>query len=260
MYGRKIVDLAFSPKPANTALGATEKDHEDANLLLAAVLGTTKKPIPPPDVEMETGSDTSTAASSSEDQELAACLVALSRSSASLRQMPVSRGISTPTADSEPEEERPKKLTYKKASKKRAREVDTDSQEEQQQATKRSLVSDGVKKSATKKPALPMRKASKMRSAGPPNIKTKNKNDVVCGRGASIYKLPGNVQFRRIVATRKMEYISKDDSEKMPIAEEVIAYIRTLDPPGRFIRKHTNGFWFEVADKVRFCREAKLFG
>ena len=64
-------------------------------------------------------------------------------------------------------------------------------------------------------------------------------HDVLNGRGVNIASLEGNLRFRALV---KQRY---DDSyctgfttnEKRALAEEIISHIKSLDPPGRFLRR-----------------------
>jgi hypothetical protein len=77
-------------------------------------------------------------------------------------------------------------------------------------------------------------------------------NDVLCGRGGRINSHEGNVKFREIVNALKPLYLSQTTkkAEKAVIAAEVVARIRSLDPPGRFL-KETNkeGVWVEISDE-----------
>lgn len=81
-------------------------------------------------------------------------------------------------------------------------------------------------------------------------IRDPNCNDVLCGRGGLINGSPGNVQFRNIVSTRKKEYNAKTTKrhEKAHMAAEIVRGIRSMNPPGRFLREDANGLWFDVGD------------
>ena len=83
-------------------------------------------------------------------------------------------------------------------------------------------------------------------------IREPNSNDVLCGRGGLINGSPGNVQFRTIVSKRKKEYNAKTTKrhEKAHMAAEIVRQIRSMNPPGRFLREDTNGLWFDVGDAV----------
>ena len=81
-------------------------------------------------------------------------------------------------------------------------------------------------------------------------IRDPNQNDVLCGRGGLINGSKGNVQFRNIVATRKLEYNAKTTkrNEKAHLAAVIVRHIRNMDPPGRFLREDVNGLWFDIGD------------
>ena len=85
-------------------------------------------------------------------------------------------------------------------------------------------------------------------------IREPNQNDVLRGRGGLINGSPGNVQFRTIVSKRKKEYNAKTTkrNEKAHMAAEIVRQIRSMDPPGRFLREDANGLWFDVGDAVSF--------
>lgn len=64
-------------------------------------------------------------------------------------------------------------------------------------------------------------------------------HDVLSGRGVNISQHPGNERFRALVNTRQdASYCSGfTTSEKRALAEEIVAHIRNLDPPGRFLKR-----------------------
>ena len=74
--------------------------------------------------------------------------------------------------------------------------------------------------------------------AGRPCIVVRD-NDVLSGRGVNIAQHPGNERFRAMVSTRYDEsYCSTySTSEKRALAEEIIKHIKSLDPPGRFLKR-----------------------
>lgn len=108
-----------------------------------------------------------------------------------------------------------------------------------------SLFSTGKKTTAQPRPALQV----PPRGIGP--IRHPNQNDVLCGRGGRINAHEGNVQFREIVLQHKKEYLSKTTKklEKAHIAARIIQQIRTMDPPGRFLKEDADtNFWFDIGD------------
>mmetsp|Transcript_25332 Transcript_25332/g.37404 ORF Transcript_25332/g.37404 Transcript_25332/m.37404 type:complete len:534 (-) Transcript_25332:243-1844(-) len=113
-----------------------------------------------------------------------------------------------------------------------------------------SLVMDGFFSTGKKTTAQP-RPVLQIPPRGIGPITEPNKNDVLCGRGGRINAHDGNVQFREIVAAHKKEYLSKSTKklEKAHIAARLIQQIRTMDPPGRFLKEDTDtGLWFDIGD------------
>lgn len=84
-------------------------------------------------------------------------------------------------------------------------------------------------------------------------------HDVLCGRGVNIAQHPGNERFRSLVNTRQDDsYCTTfSTSEKRALAEEIVAHISNLDPPGRFLkrsgRSHTSrglaGPWEQLSHR-----------
>ena len=89
------------------------------------------------------------------------------------------------------------------------------------------------------------------RGIGP--VHEPNLNDVLSGRGRSTDA--GNVQFREIVAQYK-EFYCSEKSQKFEgariaaqvVAAQVVYRIRSLTPPGRFLKEDTDGLWFDIGD------------
>ena len=78
-----------------------------------------------------------------------------------------------------------------------------------------------------------------------------NVNDVLCGRGGRVNSHAGNIQFRVIIASLKKEYLAKTTKklEKAHIASKIINTIRSLEPPGRFLKEDDDtGLWFDIGD------------
>jgi len=79
-------------------------------------------------------------------------------------------------------------------------------------------------------------------------------NDVLFGRGGNINVHPGNEEFRRIVHRYKGFYsAARYKKEKRLIADEILAVIEKLNPPGRFLAKDSStGLWHTVGyEKAR---------
>jgi hypothetical protein len=77
-----------------------------------------------------------------------------------------------------------------------------------------------------------------------------NSNDVLVDRGGRVNAHPGNVQLRELVHVRKAEYLSTATKkmEKAHIAANLVYYIRSMNPPGRFLKEDPDGAWFDIGD------------
>ena len=87
----------------------------------------------------------------------------------------------------------------------------------------------------------------------PPNhggiVLEPNKNDVLSGRGGRINAHPGNVQFRDLVKQYRGIYLSPETKklDKVKVATKLVDIVRSMDPPGRFLKEDENG-WVEIGD------------
>lgn len=88
-------------------------------------------------------------------------------------------------------------------------------------------------------------------------------HDVLAGRGAFINGHAGNKRFRELAVERKAPFEAGSYSEKRTLASEIVHIIRSLDPPGRFLKQVTveaaeadgeslvediEGSWVELSD------------
>ena len=65
-----------------------------------------------------------------------------------------------------------------------------------------------------------------------------NHNDVLCGRGAGPNDHIGNVKFRKLVLSRKAEYLSTNTRlRKARIAKEIVSTVQNMEPRGRFLKR-----------------------
>lgn len=63
------------------------------------------------------------------------------------------------------------------------------------------------------------------------------------------HRHPGNKKFRELVDAHKRTYLtSRFKQEKRMIADGIMAAIRSLNPPGRFLAKDVDGQWQPVAE------------
>lgn len=69
-------------------------------------------------------------------------------------------------------------------------------------------------------------------------------HDVISGRGVNIAQHAGNERFRALVNSRHdANYChAYTTAEKRAVAEEIVAHIRALNPPGRFLRRSKRKF------------------
>lgn len=90
-----------------------------------------------------------------------------------------------------------------------------------------------------------------------------NENDVLCARGNGVRDHRGNVRYRFFVDTLKDECVAAAKQEKPLFAKIIVARIRGLVPPGRFLRKgdETVGqdgeLWYDIGDKNAIAKTSQ---
>ena len=62
-------------------------------------------------------------------------------------------------------------------------------------------------------------------------------NDVLLGRGGHSYKHYGNEMFRDLAQSVASRYINSSKIEKSRISKEMVNYVMSMNPPGRFLRR-----------------------
>lgn len=77
---------------------------------------------------------------------------------------------------------------------------------------------------------------SKSSVVGNGKIVEPNRHDVLKGRGYKIIFKKGNEYFRNLVNALRYEYVASPKQDKAHFAEKLHEHIRTLDPPGRFLK------------------------
>lgn len=88
-------------------------------------------------------------------------------------------------------------------------------------------------------------------------IKYLNDNDVLCGRGSGPNDHVGNIAFRSLVSTRRKEYLETTTrSQKARIAKEIVAVVKSLSPPGRFLEKATDTSW-DIVPEAKALEKVK---
>mmetsp|Transcript_33990 Transcript_33990/g.73711 ORF Transcript_33990/g.73711 Transcript_33990/m.73711 type:complete len:762 (+) Transcript_33990:115-2400(+) len=81
-------------------------------------------------------------------------------------------------------------------------------------------------------------------------IEQNHNNDVLCGRGVTTNRHPGNERFRALVGANKELYVSSSKRQKMAISRSIVEAVRARKPPGRFLEKDVdNGLWYDIGDK-----------
>jgi hypothetical protein len=77
---------------------------------------------------------------------------------------------------------------------------------------------------------------------------------VICGRGKSCSKSPGNKHLRSLVNSHLTPYsMAKNKAEKSIIVSAIVDRVREDSPVGAFIKQEDDGEWWEVDDS--FARE-----
>ena len=62
-------------------------------------------------------------------------------------------------------------------------------------------------------------------------------HDVLCGRGAFVNGHVGNQRLRKLALERKQGFDSAKYADKRGLAADIVAKIKELVPPGRFLKK-----------------------
>ena len=62
-------------------------------------------------------------------------------------------------------------------------------------------------------------------------------HDVLSGRGAFVNGHIGNERFRQLAVERKDRFDAGNYADKRALAAEIVGIIRSLDPPGRFLKR-----------------------
>mmetsp|Transcript_30966 Transcript_30966/g.68574 ORF Transcript_30966/g.68574 Transcript_30966/m.68574 type:complete len:780 (+) Transcript_30966:793-3132(+) len=77
-----------------------------------------------------------------------------------------------------------------------------------------------------------------------------NNNDVLCGRGGATNSHVGNRNFRSLVKAHQERYLLAKKREKPGVAEYIVTLVRSLSPPGHFLKKdRASGKWFDIGDE-----------
>ena len=75
-----------------------------------------------------------------------------------------------------------------------------------------------------------------------------NCNDVLTGRGKGSYNRSGNVQWRVAIEQMVVHSPTEEDLQKRISASRAVRFVRSRNPPGRFLRKKEDGRWYDIGD------------
>lgn len=82
------------------------------------------------------------------------------------------------------------------------------------------------------------------------DIREPHANDVLYGRGGGTNHHPGNKRYRKLVETRKVDYVNSKRLDKPLVALEIIKEWRGQKPPGRFLKlDEKTGLWHDVGER-----------
>ena len=60
----------------------------------------------------------------------------------------------------------------------------------------------------------------------------------------------GNYHWRALVNSNKSNYLSLPTPQKALVAESIVHFVRSQNPPGRFLQKGGDGMWYDVGDRL----------
>lgn len=89
-------------------------------------------------------------------------------------------------------------------------------------------------------------------------IEKPHEHDVVSGRGNYSTFHAGNLRFRSIISKIKVDYMGSSYIRKKDYARLVVKQIKSLDPPGRFLKRDetsaTTRSWYELDEKQALAK------
>ena len=84
-----------------------------------------------------------------------------------------------------------------------------------------------------------------------------HEHDVLSGRGNKINQHAGNIYFRHVVATQKLQYVASRKEDKPLFARYVYNQIRARNPPGRFLKLDKKSNEWEDIGETRSIVKAR---
>jgi len=90
---------------------------------------------------------------------------------------------------------------------------------------------------------------------------TKHPHDILCGRGNGVQYYPGNVYYRNLINSYKINYVSTKTGDKSKLCKLVYNEIKRRDPPGRFLKAaDTKGEHYdEVEERIALFKIGQAF-
>ena len=84
-------------------------------------------------------------------------------------------------------------------------------------------------------------------------------NDIICGNGKKYRKTQGNEMYHILVRTFIDEYARQASRiGKTLITKSIVEAIRMAQPPGRFLKKEKDGFFYEIGDSKARMKTGQL--
>ena len=77
-------------------------------------------------------------------------------------------------------------------------------------------------------------------------------NDVIVGRGSEQSNSPGYKNYRDLIVQNKSRYQEEGNSNtfKASMIKGIVAQLRQMNPPAKFLTRGDDGFWYDVGDKT----------
>jgi len=83
-----------------------------------------------------------------------------------------------------------------------------------------------------------------------------HENDILLGRGGKNNMHTGNEKLRELAREVAQQYHRSSKKEKSYLSRTLVQKVKEMDPPGRFLRKHTKeNQWEDMSDDEDKCRE-----
>ena len=83
-------------------------------------------------------------------------------------------------------------------------------------------------------------------------------HDILSGKGNNVNNQPGNRFFRSLVKAVRIEYVDTKKIEKPLFAPTLVKLIRSLNPPGRFLKQDDDTKRYtEIGDKAAIAKTSQ---